>query len=461
MKDILQTLIRITKTRGLIEKKNILATLKGDKEAELALNLAFNPFLITGIAKKKLSKRLEPIQPSQPSGRKSLLSMLPKDAPRIQSIDLNFESLTSYFALYHTGTDDDIRNIQTFIRNCILEYKLDVEDTITLEDIITKSLTLGIAVKSINEVCGRIIPTFDCMLGSKLDDCEKVLYNQEVTITEKLDGNRCICVVQTMLNGQDNSVEQNINFYSRNGKEIEGLDAVRECMKQLPDGVYDGELLADDFNNTQSTLRTQGTKEGVVYNIFDFVYQIEDFFNSELKEVGEPYYNRRKVLEDIFSKNGEKGYVGKFVKLVPAMNTIIYDKDEVMKYHNQIKEKHGEGVMLNITSSKYIKDRTKNLVKVKAMKTCDLRCVGIENGTGRLADTLGYIVCEYKGYEVRVGSGFDDASRDYYFKNQDAIVNHIVEVQYFEETTNDNDTVSLRFPVFLQVREDKDEESYN
>lgn len=461
MKDILQTLVKITKTRGLIEKKSILATLKGDEEAELALNLAFNPFLITGIAKKKLSKRLDPVQPAQSSGRKSLLGSLPKDAPRIQSIDLNFESLTCYFGLYHTGTDDDIRNVQTFIRNCILEYSLDVEDTIVLEDIITKSLTLGIAVKSINEVCGRIIPTFDCMLGSKLDDCEKVLYNQEVTITEKLDGNRCVCVVKSELNEQTTEVETYVNFYSRNGKEIEGLDAVRECMKKLPNGVYDGELLADDFNATQSTLRTQGTKEGVVYNIFDFVYQVDDFFNSEIKEVGDSYHNRREALEDIFKKYGDNGYVGRFVKLVPMMNTIIYDKEEVMKYHNQIKEKGGEGVMLNITSSKYIKDRTKNLVKVKAMKTCDLRCIGIENGTGRLENTLGYIVCEYKGYEVRVGSGFDDASRDYYYNNQDEIVNHIVEVQYFEETTNDNGTVSLRFPVFLQVREDKDEESYN
>ena len=95
------------------------------------------------------------------------------------------------------------------------------------------------------------------------------------------------------------------------------------------------------------------------------------------------------------------------------------------------------------------------------MKTCDVRCIGIEPGEGRLSNTLGYIICEYKGYEVRVGSGFDDATRAYYFNHQDEIVNHLVEIQYFEETKNQDETVSLRFPVFLQVRDDKDEESYN
>lgn len=460
MKDVLYTLVHVMKAKGLIEKKTILQQLKGNKEAEAALNLAFNPFMITGIAKKKLSKRLDPVKPVQESGRKSLLGNINKDTPRVQDIELNFNSLIDYFAMYHTGTDDDIRNVQTFIRNCILYYSLDVEETIALEDIITKTITLGIAVKSINEVFDNIIPTFDCMLGTKLQDCEKDLIGKEVTVTEKLDGNRCICVVNTIINGQDNSIDQNINFYSRNGKEIEGLDSVRQCMKVLPDGVYDGELLGRDFNDTQSTLRTKGTKEDVVYNIFDYIDSVSDFFSKE-KQVGKPYVARRADLNSIFEKYGIDRYVGSYVKIVPVLETLIYDKDRIMEHHDFIKSRGGEGVMLNVDSAYYTKDRTKDLVKVKAMKTCDIRCIGIENGTGRLENTLGFIICEYKGYEVRVGSGFDDASRDYYYNNQDKIINHLVEVQYFEETTNDNGTVSLRFPVFLQVRNDKDEESYN
>jgi DNA ligase-1 len=36
----------------------------------------------------------------------------------------------------------------------------------------------------------------------------------------------------------------------------------------------------------------------------------------------------------------------------------------------------------------------------------------------------------------------------------------IVEIQYFEESNNEQGGLSLRFPVFKRVRDDKNEESY-
>lgn len=461
MKNILLSLSEVIKTSGLIAKKTILKSYIGNREMELALNLAFNPFIITGIASKKLSKDITAPKQIGDTGRRSLFGNVKKEEG-IVDIDLSFESLVVFFAERHTGTDNDILSIQNFLAKAIKELALTFEESKILQDIITKSLTLGINIKSINEVWGsRMIPTFECQLGTKLEDCEKVVDGKYVMVTEKLDGNRCICVVESYLNEQLSCMESDAKFFSRNGKEIEGLFSIWNTMKKLPDGVYDGELIADDFNQTQSILRTQGTKSNLVYNIFDYVDDKEAFFDSSLKEVGKPYEERRNSLNLIFQKYGKDLVIGGNVKLVPVLGHFLYNKESVMKYHDQIKSQGGEGVMLNITDSKYIKDRTKNLIKVKAMKTCDVRCLRIENGDGRLANTLGFIVCDYKGYELRVGSGFDDASRDYYYNNQDKIVNHLVEVQYFEETTNQDGTLSLRFPVFLQVRDDKDEESYN
>lgn len=448
MKEILTAINNIINQRGTIAKKQLLAGLKDNEEAIRALNLAFNPYLVTGIAKKKLNKIV--------------------DIEDSYNLETTFESLTNYLKSNNTGRDEDIYIVQTFILDSMVKYKLDQDEINILKDIITKDLTLGIAVKSINEVLGNIIPTFNCMLGSKLEDCKKELQGQEVAVTEKLDGNRCITTIKFNRIGINDfgepEFEKEIHSFSRNGKEIQGLDAIHKTMQRLPGGVYDGELLAEDFNATQSTLRTKGTKSNLVYNIFDYVSNLDEFLDDSITETSNDYNFRREQLNNLYRMFGDPDrllMIGDYVKIVPVLGKFIYDEEKVMAYHDMIKEKGGEGVMLNITSAGYIKDRTKKLVKVKAMKTCDLKCIGIQRGTGRLADTLGNIVCEYKGYEVKVGSGFDDDSRQYYINHPQEILNHIVEIQYFEETTNDNGTVSLRFPVFLKVRNDKDEESYN
>ena len=104
--------------------------------------------------------------------------------------------------------------------------------------------------------------------------------------------------------------------------------------------------------------------------------------------------------------------------------------------------------------------RSKVLQKLKVMSTCDLRVIGFEEGDGKLKGTLGKIICNYKGFDLGVGSGFSEAMRDEVWNNQDKYLGKISEIQYFEETNNDEGGLSLRFPVFKQWRFDKEEESY-
>ena len=95
------------------------------------------------------------------------------------------------------------------------------------------------------------------------------------------------------------------------------------------------------------------------------------------------------------------------------------------------------------------------------MQSADLKIIGFEEGTGKNRNTLGAIIVDYKGNKVKVGSGFSDIDRDYIWNNQKELVDKIVEVQYFEETTNKKDNnISLRFPVYLRLRSDKNEISY-
>ena len=94
------------------------------------------------------------------------------------------------------------------------------------------------------------------------------------------------------------------------------------------------------------------------------------------------------------------------------------------------------------------------------MQTCDIRCLRIEEGEGKYQGKLGKIICDYKGYELGVGSGFNDEQREYYYNNPNEIIGRIVEVQYFEESKNEKGELSCRFPIFKYVR-DKNEESYD
>jgi DNA ligase-1 len=95
------------------------------------------------------------------------------------------------------------------------------------------------------------------------------------------------------------------------------------------------------------------------------------------------------------------------------------------------------------------------------MNTLDLEVVGYEEGSGRLAGTLGAILVRYKdGNIVKVGSGFSDEMRASIRSAPSDVIGKIIECQYFEETTNADGGISLRFPVFKDFRPDKTEADF-
>ena len=51
--------------------------------------------------------------------------------------------------------------------------------------------------------------------------------------------------------------------------------------------------------------------------------------------------------------------------------------------------------------------------------------------------------------------------QNYFWNNQKELLGRVITVQYFEETTNKKDnSLSLRFPVYLELREPEKEVSY-
>lgn len=313
--------------------------------------------------------------------------------------------------------------------------------------VLLKDLRCNINAKSINKAIPNLIPQHQIMLASKFEGKLK----GEVSMSLKMDGIRNSVLIEN----------NSIKHISRQGKVVENLNEINKALKEFNLNGYmlDGELIRKNIDNLSSDdnfrLTTKivnsksNDKRGLEFVVFDIV-PIEDYY---IGKSAIPYKERLELMEELIGEGNE------FVRLVKKFGIT----DNVEEIYNQLEKviaDNQEGLILNTLNGVYgFGKRSKEILKVKKMQTCDIRCLRVEEGEGKYQGKLGKIICDYKGYELGVGSGFLDRDREFYWNNPNEIVGHIVEIQYFEESKNEKGELSLRFPIFKWVR-DKDEESY-
>lgn len=426
MKELNEFVSRLQSTGSRIEKEKILST--ATEFQKKVLEFLFNPFKVTGISKKKL-------QGKAPTRTGSGATLLP---------------LLSYLTIHNTGRKEDI--------DYVLEVAGESEFPELVLSIVRKDLTLGVNATTLNKVFGKgFIPTFGVQLAKKYFDDPEGLVPEGTyfTLTEKLDGVRCVLMFEK---GQ-------AVFYTRSGKRIEGLVELEKDSKSLnPCFVYDGELLIDKqgksnnlYRDTMSIVGSDGVKKGIRFNVFDCV-QKEAFMQGREDT---PYLHRR----DRLTSSGILGC--EHIVVVPVLYEGL-NQNEIMYWLNWAKEMGKEGVMINLDNAPYICDRAAGLLKVKTFNECEGFVRSIETGTGKNEGRLGAVIVDIKDkdgrfHKVRVGSGFKDEERDFYFAHQHEILNKVVEISYFEVTHNKaDDSLSLRFPIWLgRIRADKTLEDMN
>jgi DNA ligase-1 len=300
--------------------------------------------------------------------------------------------------------------------------------------ILLKHFNIGASRKTVFKVWGGLVKTFAVQLAAKWHDGTLDDLPKKVRVEPKLDGVRLVSIVR------DGKVE----MLSRAGKVITNFqDTVGKELSTLPDGVYDGEIMDEDFNSlmrqVHRKVKTNVSKS--YYMLFDVV-SLEEW---EEREGQQTLAHRRQKLETIL---GSKEF--EFLRLIEHKE-IDSNFEAIMAYHGECTAAGFEGAMLKNPTMPYCFGRSDAVVKVKAFNDVDLRVTGFLEGRGRHKGSLGAILVNFNGVKVRVGSGFGDTDRAEVWADKEKFLGMTAEIRY-QEITPDG---SLRFPTFVCWRTDK------
>ena len=407
-------------------KQDVLTKYKDDEVIQKYLKINYDPYTIFGISEKKLHKKVSCVA-------------YPAD---------NVFDLFYWLEKHNTGTDAAIKMCQETLAAIASE---DQEAAALLEELICKDLSIGVDSKTINSVIPNLIPQFSCMLAQKYFEKPEKLSGKTFAITTKLDGFRLIALKDKF---------GNIKFYSRVGQLVEGLVEIEAELKaNFPNDVaLDGELTIsnyfdmpskDAYKAASKIIRLKGDtpKTGLTYRVFDMM-TAEEFISQSCPAI---YDARRSLLDS---------YAGKatHIEVLPVLYRGT-DTSKITEFLDKITSEGGEGCMLNICDAEYHWTRSWDIMKVKKFDSLDLEVVDIEEGSGRLAGTLGAFICKYKNSTVKVGSGLTDAERIAIWQNKESYKGKLITINYFEESFSDG-IPSLRFPTFVDIRTDKTEADF-
>jgi len=345
--------------------------------------------------------------------------------------------------------------------NAAIEYlrmllsSVSADDAKVLERIISKDLKCGVDVSTANKVWSGLIPEYPCMLCSPFEQklVDKIKFPAYAQM--KMDGMRFNAIVR------DGKVE----FRSRNGKQILLLGNLEAEFAKLAgnvDCVFDGELLVMDDMTMQFADRqtgngilnkaNKGTISAVdaakvhatVWDLIPYVAFVDGYCLT-------PYSKRFATLQAIVDKQESAGK-----KIWSVTSTIVQTLEEAQDIFQGYLADGYEGIILKDGAGEWEDKRSKTQIKFKGELECDLKIVAVEEGKGKAVGMLGAIICESADgiVKVNVGSGFNDAQRKQYWKEN--LVDKIVAVKYNSRIKNKSGEESLFLPVFIELRDDKD-----
>ena len=419
-------IIQLQNANGANAKKAIISANKDNDDFKKFLYYALNPMLTYKVSEATL-KATKPCNANAFSKYNSIFDIC-EELSKMKAINNN-------------------------ILNDVVNYLDSIEDEKEKElciGLLAKTVRLGVTNGTVNKIIDGLIDEWEVQQGYPIDKYP-IKEGTWFTLTQKLNGVR-----GTYYQGK---------IYARSGIPYEGLDHITSFLDKYNGMVFDGELTLTteakgDMTDNEAFRMATGIINSEAEVKAEIQFTIFDIVDEEGFELGKSHYTYRKRRElmnreDMFVELRNNPYIS-------ILPTLYQGTDQAMidKLLDKMVAEDKEGLMVN-TDVQYQRKRHRGILKVKRFYTMDLEIVDILEGDGRLAGTLGALVVDYKGNTVNVGTGFDDATREYIWTHKEDIMGHIVEVKYKEISTDKKSGLeSLQFPVFVGLRFDKNSESF-
>ena len=408
------------------DKTKLLQQAKDDKDLKYFLDFVLNPRIVTGLSDKKINQlvRLD------------------------VEWDTDFYGICNYLKKHNSGRNEDIAVVKHYLN----QFDGDIKEF--LVRVFTKNLPLGVEVKTVNKALGfTLIPDWQVQQAYLIEKYP-IKDGEWFAISQKMNGTHCSWMRGEMI--------------SRQGTQFTGLehitDEIRSVVENPDDWFLDGELIrknTDGVSDGENFRIGTGLANAKDADKTSLEYVIYDMLPAAEFDSGKSKLNYRERLYQLNAMDNlirEKGC--QHIRIVPRFYN-GKDTKMIAEWLDYAVAHNMEGCMVNLNVP-YRCTRHNGILKVKRFYTMDLPIIAVEEGSNRLAGTLGALVVDYKGNEVRVGSGFDDATRKKVWDVPDMYVGKLAEIQY-KESSRDKKTgkESLQFPTFKQFRFDKDDVSFD
>lgn len=378
---------------------------------------------------------------------------------------LNLDEPDIWSFIEYCRNSTDASNTKKSILEALVR-RLNRQTAEIVLDTLEKNLSKGLGVPAINKAWPGFIPTFSVQLANKYTN--RKIKEFPAYVETKFDGMRAIGVVTgsevQVLSRTGRDVPSAVLFHKELIKAAELAKAHFARIGMSTSAVvFDGELIGETFAESMHLFRSGSAATTGTFQIFE-VLPIEAL--ADASWVSPDYESRRTWLQATLG--------------LPVWTTLGASQAYKVNSHKEIWDLYAraraakmEGIIVKPASGKWQRKRSNDWLKVKAEETSDLRIIGAFEGDGEMIGTLGGLIVEvpHKGsfVEVRVGSGFTHKDRaaiwgmfmrdlERIAGNEDdyELIGALVETQY-QEITPDG---SLRHPVYIRLRLDKDEVSF-